>query len=151
LWVQRHLSALAGCESARLACHPSIRLPQNDRPSENDRKESGSGLTRILLALQSLAANQSCVRWQRRSSCLSQVRPWCGGNAAGGRFATSVNVGWGPTSAQATGIRDRSSSHRRRLRQGVPGTGEWGQDRPGTATESIVLENRKLKGIFNFL
>jgi hypothetical protein len=36
LRVQGHLHALAGCESARLECHPSIRLPENDRIAEND-------------------------------------------------------------------------------------------------------------------
>ena len=78
LRVQRHWSALAGCESARLACRPSIRLLQNDRPPKNDRKESGYGLTRIVLALQSLTTNQSCFRWPRRSSCLAQVPPMAG-------------------------------------------------------------------------
>jgi hypothetical protein len=61
--MQRHWSALAGCESARLACHPSIRLPQNDRPSENDRNESGSRLTR----------NPSCAAKLSRDSILRSL------------------------------------------------------------------------------
>ena len=80
LRVQRHWSPLAGCKSARLACHPSIGCLKMMQ-LENDRKESGSGLTRILLALKTLAANQSCVRWPESSSCLSPVRPWRGGDA----------------------------------------------------------------------
>lgn len=129
--MQRHWSALAGCESARLACNPPTRLPKNDRPSKNDRKESGSGLTRILLALQSFAANQSCARWHRKSSCLSQVPPVAGWRRAGAEFATSVNVGSGPTCWPHLGKRDAADSSRERDGMASGGWRITGDQPPG--------------------
>jgi len=73
------LGCSIGCESSRLTCHPSIRPHQDDGPREKPRKNRN--------------------RVQRDSFLQQMSRPRINlATLPVSEFATSVNVGNGPTS-----------------------------------------------------